>query len=219
MEKVSLVLFDMDGLLINTEREMWLVNEAKTIESMGFQYDENYFISYIGSSVTNYRNAVMNKYGKDFDFVTFYKKLNEFNDLMIKNHEIHLMKGARELLDYLKENNIDMKVATSTPHNQATKILDSLNLLNYFKEVVSGEDVKNGKPAPDIYLKAVNDYSKDETLIFEDSHNGARAAIASGIRLMLVPDLAHVTLEDKSQAYHVLNDLSEGIKYISEINK
>lgn len=218
MNNVSLVIFDMDGLLVNSERGMWLVNEKRAIEELGYKFDEKLITSLMGASVAIYKKTIVDFYGPDFPIDKYYQMVFDYNTIMIDNKELTLMKRAKEFLDFLKEQNIPMCIATSTEKNNAYKILNSLNLTNYFDYIVTGDEVENGKPSPDIYLKALRNTDKEKALIFEDGHNGARAAIASGVRLVLVPDIAYLSDQDKKEAFEVINNLNEAIPLIKKLN-
>lgn len=219
MNKVELVIFDMDGLLIDSEKGMWLVNEKRSIEELGYSFSYELITSLMGSSMDEYKKKIANYYGKDFPIDKYYNMIFKYNELMINDNKLSLMKGAIELLDFLHSNNIKMKIATSTPKEVAIKMLKSLKIENYFNEIISGEEVNNGKPAPDIYIKAIDNINKEEVLIFEDGHNGARSAIASGANLILVPDIAYLSKEDKDSAFKVIESLDKAIDIIKEINK
>ena len=218
MNKVELVVFDMDGLLIDSERGMWLVNEKRSIEELGFVFSYELITSLAGASVQEYKKRITKYYGKEFDVEKYYQMVYDYNQVMIDNNEITLMKGSIELLEFLKANNIKVRIATSTPKHIALQILNNLKLTNYFEKIITGDQVENGKPAPDIYNLAIGDTNKDNTLIFEDGHNGSRAAIASGANLIIVPDIAMLTDEDKKEAFKVIESLDKAINIIKEIN-
>lgn len=218
MNKVSLVIFDMDGLLIDSERGMWIVNERRAVEELGYTFDYDFAKSLMGSSLDISIRRFHERYGKDFPAEKLFEIIHAYNREMIKNKEIKLMKGVMPLLDFLSTNNIKMRIATSTHRNEAEGILKGLNIYDYFDRVVTGDEIENGKPAPDIYLKALGDDNKEETLIFEDAHNGIRAGINAGINVILVPDIALLTNEDLNDAFKVLNQLDEAIPIIKTIN-
>lgn len=217
----KLIMFDMDGLLIDSEKHMWLKNGMKAAEYYGYKPDPEYYKSLMGMAKNIYYEKLVAYYGDSFPVPKISKKVDELNDATIKNNEIPLMKGVEELLHFLKENDIKMTVVTSSPIPMAKKILNNLEVLDYFDSIHSGTEVKRGKPYPDIYLKVLNDYGykKEETIIFEDSHNGARAAIAADIKLILVPNVAYVSSEDKKEAYKVIKTIDQGIDIIKELNK
>ena len=214
MKNTKLVIFDMDGLLIDSERGMWLVSEEYAYNKLGFKIDYDFALTLMGASLDITKKRIQEKYGKGLDVEEFYRIIHKNNLKIIQNNEIRLMKGARELLTHLKSKNIKMRIATSTYKELAEVILKNLGIYDFFEEIVTGDRVKHGKPSPDIYLLALGNDKKEETIIFEDAHNGARAAIAAGIDLILVPDLAPLTDEDKREAYKVIKDLSEAIDII-----
>ena len=214
MKNTKLVIFDMDGLLIDSERGMWLVSEEYAYNKLGFKFDYDFALTLMGASLDITKKRIQEKYGKGLDVEEFYRIIHKNNLKIIQNNEIRLMKGARELLTHLKSKNIKMRIATSTYKELAEVILKNLGIYDFFEEIVTGDRVKHGKPSPDIYLLALGNDKKEETIIFEDAHNGARAAIAAGIDLILVPDLAPLTDEDKREAYKVIKDLSEAIDII-----
>ena len=214
-------MFDMDGLLIDSEKHMWLVNGMKAAECYGFKPDSEYYKSLMGMAKNIYYEKLVAYFGDSLPVPEISKKVDELNNQTISNNEIPLMEGVEELLIFLKENNIKMSVVTSSPISMAKTILSNLNILQYFDSIHTGTEVERGKPYPDIYLKVLNDYQldKDEALIFEDSHNGARAAIASQIKLILVPNIAYVSDKDKEEAYQVIKPINQAIDIIKKLNK
>ncbi len=212
---IKLCIFDMDGLLIDSERHMWMVSMKKASDEQGFPMSDEFHKSLMGLNREDTINALKNAYGPTFDADKYFKRVKELNHIII-NEGVPLMKGAKELLDFLKENNIKTCIGTSTSKDEAHNILVADNLIDYFDAVVCGDEIKNGKPAPDIYLKCFEKFNVDssEALIFEDANPGALAALKTGIRLVLVPDLAFLSDDVKNKAYKVLNDLSEIIDTI-----
>lgn len=218
MNKISLVIFDMDGLLIDSERGMWIVNEKRAVEELGYEFSYDFARSLMGASLDISKLRFKIQYGDDFPVEKLYEIIHSYNREMIQNNKIKLMKGVLPLLDFLHSNNIKMRIATSTHRSEAEAILKGLNIYHYFERVVTGDEIKKGKPAPDIYLKALGSDKKEETLIFEDAHNGIRSGINAGINVILVPDLALLTEEDLNDAFKVLNQIDEAIPLIKEIN-
>lgn len=221
MQKIELCIFDMDGLLLDTERCLWTVNEAKVLKEMGQEVDEKMLTDVMGGSQEIFKNTILKRYGQDFDYDGFRNKVDVYNREMIQNEKIPVMKGTLELLNYLKSANIEMAVCTSTKSSQAISCLKNAEILDYFDYVVCGDNVKNAKPDPEIYLKPFEHFNinKENAVVFEDAHNGALAAYRAGLQVMLVPDLALLTDEDKEKAFAVLNDLSEAIDIIKNNNK
>ena len=212
--KKKLCIFDMDGLLIDSEKGMWFVNEEKALDILGYKYDNSFFRTLMGRSFISCEKELKEKYGNDFHFVKFYEMVNDLNKKQIQENKIKLMPGVIEFLEYVKDKGIDCVVGTSTQKETATRMLTNLGIINYFSEVYSGTQVKNPKPAPDIFLLCLGNYQKEEAIVFEDSHNGTRAAIAANIDTVIVEDVAPITPEDRKEAYRVINRLDEAINIL-----
>ena len=217
---IKLCIFDMDGLLIDSEKLMWGVNMTKATLEQGFDPDEVFRRSLLGSNWDKVEVEYSKHYGPTMDVKKLFARCFELNEEMIKDG-IPLMKGARDLLDFLHKEGIKTCVGTSTPRDKALITLDADNLLDDFDEIVCGDEVEHGKPAPDIYLKCLSkfDIDKSEALIFEDGTAGARAAIATGTRLVLVPDIAYLEDDVRNGAYRIVEDLSKVIDIIKEENE
>lgn len=219
MSKIKICIFDMDGLLVDTERGMWCKNEMKAIETMGFVSDFEIVKSVMGTPYMEYKYTIAEKYGPTFDPDKFVELVLKYNDDDLNSGNINLMPGCKELLEYLSINNIKAVVGTSSSVPLATSLLTKLNVIQYFDKVYSSQDVGKSKPHPDIFLACLGDYKKEEALVFEDSHNGAKAAINASIPLILIPDLIEVTDEEKNKAFSILNSLDQAIKIIEDLNK
>ena len=219
-KQIKLIMFDMDGLLIDSERCMWLINGMEAAKYYGYKPDEEYYRSLMGMAENIYYEKLVAYFGNDFPVAKISAKVDELNKKTINNNGIPLMEGVKELLEFLSTTDIKLSVVTSSPIWLAKKILTSLGIIKYFDSIHTGNEVEKGKPYPDIYLKVLNDYgySKEEALIFEDSHNGARASIAANIKLILVPAVAYLSLEDKKEAYKVLSPINKSIDVIKKLN-
>jgi HAD superfamily hydrolase (TIGR01509 family) len=119
--------------------------------------------------------------------------------------------GLLPLLEALAARSIPCAVATSTQNPRATRKLEHGGILRFFRHVVTGDQVVRGKPAPDIYLRALGmlGVGAAEAVALEDSPNGLRAAHAAGLRTFLVPDLAPIPEEVAPLAFHRCNSLHE----------
>ena len=199
---------------------MWTVSMTQAMSERGLILTDEFHKTIMGMTLDNAGPLIKNEYGQDFDIEKFFDRVKEINREIIKKG-VPLKKGARELLNYLHRNNIKTCIGTSTTKEEAIPLLEADNLLEDFNEVVCGDEVNNGKPAPDIYLKCFNkfDFKKTEAFILEDANAGAKAAIASGIRLILVPDLSDIEEPVKNKAYKVVDDLSKVIDIIKEENE
>lgn len=210
----------MDGLLVDSERYMWGKTLIYAGKLQGCEITDDFYRSIMGLNRRDVSKKFKDEFGEKIDIDEFFRVVERENSRIMKEG-IPLMKGAKELLDFLKQEGIKICVGTSTGRSIANDLLTADNLMHYFDGIVCGDEVKHGKPEPDIYLTCFEkfDVKKEETLIFEDADAGAFAAFAAGIRLVLVPDLAYVSKEAKARAFKVLDDLSQIIDVIKEENE
>src|SRR4051794_38776100 len=190
---VKAVVFDMDGLLLDTERlakTAWMDAAAHH----GHPLDETIYSGMIGRSGDGARHH-LRQHGWSGDAIarveaTAWKAYVESLD----RGEVACKTGVFELLDYLDANGIPPAVATSTRTALAERSLERVGLRHRFRMIVGGDQVSQGKPAPDIYLRTATTLAcaPDACVALEDSGPGLRAASAAGMRVIWVPDLCHV---------------------------
>lgn len=220
MNRVSLCIFDMDGLLIDSER-IYLESAMECSRVYGYGVGDELIRRTMGNNLEETKRRFFETMGDDFPYEQFRKDRLAIQDEYLKNHPIEKKKGAEELLNYLDEKKIRKAVATSTRRERANQFLESAGLTGRFDRIVYGDDLKQSKPRPEIYLKAISafDVDRSEILAFEDSGNGILSAVGAGINVVLVPDLAYVADEVKEKSFTVLHDLTEAVKLIDEINR
>ncbi len=184
---IKAIIFDFDGLIIDTE-SVWYESYKETLKSYQFDLPLAEFGECIGSDET-----VLNTY--------FKKNLGEscnVDEIETRAFDIYKTKMSSPearigVLDYLQEaSEMGFKIglASSSSKEWVTKYLKELGLLNYFEVIVTRDDVEKVKPAPDLYLKAINDLKIDssEGVAFEDSLNGSIAAMTAGLKCVIVPN-------------------------------
>lgn len=204
------VLFDMDGLLLDTER---LCLDAAVTAGAEFGLPDltDTCISCIGLRSAE-TAAILTKAVQDR---VSYDVFSERRDRLItQQYEtgIPLKPGAKELLQYLQGQGHAMAVATSTRTSTAVGHLEQTGLLAYFDHVVGGDQVSNGKPDPEVYHKAaaaLNSKASD-CYIFEDSDPGTLAAVRSGGRVVQVPDIKPPSANTRALGHIVARDLLAG---------
>lgn len=217
---IKLCIFDMDGLLIDSERCMWSISMAYAATKQGFILKPEVHNTFRGMNFASVGDLLRNEFGSTFDYDLFLKDMHENNKHIIESG-IPLRPGVKELLDYLKAHNIKTCIGTSTPRVEADKILDVIGITSYFDGVVCGDEVKHGKPNPDIYLACLAKFEgikKEEALVFEDGQAGGQAALAANIKLVLVPDLARLDEEIRFKAFRVIDNIKEIIPTIESAN-
>lgn len=215
---IKACLFDMDGLLLDTERQMYLQGGLKVSRELGRPISEESFEGLMGLNWTDYYIRIKEEYGEDYPIDIYRERFMKHVDEMIDSFAFDLRPGVKKVLDFCKEHHIPMAVATSTPHTRTLKCLKNAGIIDYFDEILSGDMVEKGKPDPEIYLTVAKKLgvSPEEALVFEDGHNGARAALDGGFRLFIVEDLAHLEERDRKECVKVLHRIDEAIEYIEK---
>ena len=218
---VKLCVFDMDGLLLETERVLYLNNELSISKELGYDLSDEFFRSLMGGSWADYPDKIKQKAGKGFPYDTYIKELWRRIDDTLENGVIPLRPGAKDILEYCKKNNIFMAIATSTHSERAIKCLKNSGIHDLFDYIVTGDMVEKGKPDPEIFLKAISHFNidKKDAIVFEDGHNGSLAARNGDLRLIIVEDLAYISQEDRKYALLTLNSLDQAIDFIRRENE
>ena len=210
MKRFEAIVFDMDGLLLDSER---IVLDAFLLVCEHFELGDRTELlkQCIGTNRDYTRARMTEAFGSGVDF-------NEFQNMWTLKHEeivgddaMPLMDGARELLDLIQQLDIPRAVSTSTRSAQALDRLEKADLLHYFEFVVGGDQVTNSKPDPEIYLAATQKLGCNPTscLAFEDSENGVRAALGAGLRVIQVPDLVAPSANVRALGHTILASLRD----------
>ena len=151
-------------------------------------------------------------FGEDFDYDTFRAKTMDRMDAEIARNGLDMKPGVKELFAYLKENGYQIALATSTAQERASRNLQRAGIREVFDKIVYGGVVPNGKPAPDIYLRACEELGvkPEEAIGIEDSINGVKSSSAAGLYTIMVVDLIEPTEEIRplaDQIYYSLFDV------------
>ena len=211
--KFKYFISDMDGVLLDTER-LILKMYQKSARTHGFSFSEEDFLKTIGKNNSDTR-AILEKV-IPIDFDTFYNTRETYLIDYIETKGIPVKAGVREGLDKIKNAGIRMALATSTDKAKAQYRIKTANIISYFEASAFGDEIKNGKPSPDIFLLAAQrlGVSPQDCFVFEDSPAGVAAAKSAGMHVVLIPDMLAPTNEQKKLADYVANDFLEAVDYI-----
>ena len=195
---VQAVVFDMDGLLVDTE-SMFRDVMMEVSRRRGVHLPMEVFLRMVGLQSDASRVIAVEHFGPDFDYDDW---IAEAWSLAHARTEVGVAvkAGVAELLDYLDEAGIPRAVATSSGHPTVKRTLGPVGLLDRFQTIVAAGDYARGKPNPDPFLTAAARLGADPTgcMALEDSHNGVRAGHAAGMMTVMVPDLLEATAEMRS---------------------
>lgn len=210
MTNLEAVIFDMDGVIFDTERlclESWKQAGVK----YGLTDIDEVFPSCIGSTKEVTRRLFLERYGENFPYVQFRADAAVFFRQASIPNGFPKKKGIIRLLTYLKERGIKTGVASSTALDLVKNELEDAGLLHFFDVVIGGDCVTHSKPHPEIFLHCAEllGAKKETSLIIEDSYNGVKAAGAAGIRCIMVPDMLPPTDETNAIAWKTLPSLDE----------
>ena len=213
------VIFDMDGLMFDTER-LATVLWNQVGDELRIDMTEEFLDSFRGQNPTAIRNAFLQRFGREFDFDGCMGRKDELQHRYIEEKGVPLKDGLPELLEYLKGQDIRMAVATSTQQSLAEKMLKIAGVYEYFDAVAYGNKVKRSKPFPDIFQKAAEDLGVPmrECLVLEDSISGVQAGKAAGGYIIHIPDVVVVPEEVKDGITAELRSLRDVIDWIEHAN-
>ncbi len=205
----------MDGLLIDSE-SLSLQTFNDTISAYGLPDHSELFNQLIGKNEASLVAAISSALAKSIDVSAFRKDWADRYHAIVENDPVALKPGAIELLTWLNAQKIKTAVATSSKTSLAQIKLKNADLLQYFQYVIGGDQVAQGKPDPEIYLKAASAVSAigSQTLVLEDSEFGVKAGLAANFQVIQIPDLLEPSPELLSLGHRVCTDLHEVLELL-----
>lgn len=214
--KKTAVIFDMDGLLIDSETVYYKGYVDKGNE-FGIEISKDIFRNFLGKKIENIIGEINRMYENMADGAKIVENAkNYMMDIVNSDRELPLKKGALDVLESLKSKGYILALATSNYKAVAEKMLLKTKTYDYFEVIIYGDNVKHGKPAPDIFLKCLKklQVSKEEAVVLEDSENGVLAAHNAGIDVICVPDMVYPREEIAEKAAYIAKDLYEAYDFI-----
>ena len=204
------VIFDMDGLMLDTERpEMELYEEIST--KMGWPTPASMLQNTIGVTDEDALAFYKRQYGADYPFEEIWNAVVKEQEIRVKKNGILHKKGLVHLLNKLKDLGVPLAVATSADSKRAQWKLTLAGIVDRFTVFACGDEVQNGKPAPDIFLLAAKKLglAGKECVGFEDSSAGLAGLARAGIPSVFIKDLTEPPPEIRATIWHQCLDLEE----------
>lgn len=213
------LIFDMDGLILDTESI-----SNKLLIDIFSKYDINLNEEIISKTIGLEKKKAMKVFEEYLgdnipikDIINLHKKV--VNDYLEKNG-VPVKLGLIELLNYLDEEKIKKVVATSSYRKVAENVLIRANVYNRFDDIICGDEIKESKPSPDIFLKALEKLNlpADEVIVLEDSRMGILAAHRAKIKSIMIPDILPADEETKKLYFKECKSLLDVIHLLKTFN-
>lgn len=206
------VLFDMDGVVLDTERlyaRFWM----EAAQALGYPMTYQQALSMRSLSPKAGQAKLESYFGPGISRAEVRDKRVELMDAFLDVNGVEAKPGIVELLDHLHQRGIPAAITTSSPHARVERYLKPLGLYHRFAKICTGYEVANGKPAPDIYLYGAASLGlrPEECLAIEDSPAGIESAFRAGCKAVLVPDLDGSDDEMRKKLYAECDSLLDVI--------
>ena len=216
--RIHAIIFDMDGLMLDTEPLYRIAWKRASAES-GHELTDEIYKSLVGRGKKDAERTLSKIFGPEFSGEKFRTLSVQYEAQEFSAPSLPKKPGLDELLPFLHVRNIPIAVATSTERSIALPRLAKAGVLSRFDAVATVDDVLRGKPFPDLFLLAANrlDAKPPSCLVLEDSEAGVMAASAAGMQVFLVPDLVEPSAEVRSAANRIFGSLSEVTDHLGQL--
>lgn len=219
METIKGVIFDMDGLMFDSER-LSVLAWQQAMRERGLEFTPEMHRQIMGRDANFAYGLLRQMFGQDFPAEATRGRRVELRRKMLYEQGAPCKKGLLPLLDFLEQQNIRRAVASSSPLEEINYLLERNGVKSRFHAVFSGLNLKESKPNPEVFLLAAKaiDVLPQNGLVLEDAASGILAAHRGGFRSVLIPDLMPPNEETKQLCSYQAEDLSQVIDIIRCIN-
>lgn len=215
---IEALIFDMDGLLFDSER---VVQRSWNIagNELGFGLVGENIYNTLGMNLKSRTDYFKRVYGMDFPMDRFAERTREIYYAIAREEGVPLKPGVRALLEYGKQHGYKMGVATSSRQEHAVNAMKEKGIYDYFNNCVFGDMVENAKPDPEIYETACKRLGTEaqNAMALEDAPNGIRSASQAGMYAVMIPDLVQPDEVMKRTAYRICGNLYEVIDLLEHM--
>ena len=216
MNNIKGLVFDMDGVIFDTER-VYLNTWTKVFHEHGYELSKDVYISVMGTGRENVKKVFSETFGHELSIEEMYKEKDEQLLNIVRNGQVPLKLGARELLTDARKNGYKIALATSARRKRLDIQLKTKNIEGYFDVIVCGDDVSKGKPDPEIFLKACYklDLKPENCIVIEDSPAGIKGAYNGKFIVFHVEDLKKADAEILRYCHKSFKSLLEIKEYLN----
>jgi len=217
MIKPALVIFDMDGLMLDTE-PLAIQGWKSAAKELNITIPEDIYHQVIGKTRELCKSIMLERI-QSFDFEAALTIVHKYVDLYFETHGVPLKPGLLHILDCLEEKGVKKSVATSTATDRAIHKLTLANISHRFDAIIGGDQVPHSKPAPDIFLKSASSCrtAPKDCIVLEDSNPGAQGGYSAGMQVIVIPDLVPPADATRSKALAICKDLYQAWDFINQL--
>ena len=215
---IKAVIFDMDGLMIDSERVTFECYQ-EILKGMNLTMDEEFYKTLLGKPLKGIYQRFYDVYGNDFPIEDVIKDVHALMAKRFETEGVPIKTGLKSLLEYLKENNYKTIVATSSNRDRVDTILSQAQITDYFDDSICGDEVTKGKPNPEVFLKSCQKLgvNVDEAIVLEDSEDGIQASYDAGIKVICIPDMKYPEKQYEEKTFKILKDLNDVTEYLKSL--
>ena len=215
---IKAIIFDMDGLMIDSERVTFECYQER-LKDMNLTMDEEFYKTLLGKPIKGIYQRFYDVYGNDFPIENVIQDVHQLMAERFETEGVPVKKGLVELLHYLKDNNYKTIVATSSNRDRVDKILAKAKITEFFDDSICGDEVTKGKPNPEVFLKSCQKLgvNVDEAIVLEDSEAGIQASYDANIKVICIPDMKYPEKQYEEKTFKILKDLTEVTAYLKSL--